>query len=119
MLAPRPVAASSLAGQFEAQRTAATLKRNLFGSVQEGKPAAVVDASPTSSIKLLGILSRGAAGDGRAIFALESGRPKTVEAGSQVAPGLLLKEVHSDHVLIARGGLVERVKLDRRAAAKK
>jgi type II secretory pathway component PulC len=119
VLAPRPIAASTLAGQFEAQRTAAMLKRNLFGAVQEGKAAAVVDASPTSSIRLLGILSRGAEGGGRAIFALESGRPKTVEAGSQIVPGLVLKEVQSDHVLVSRSGLIERMKLDRRAVAKK
>lgn len=118
VFAPRPIAASSLAGQFEAQRTASTVKRNLFGVVQEGKASAVVDASPTSRIRLLGIMSRGAVGGGRAIFALESGKPKTVEAGSQIVPGLVLKEVHSDYVLVARSGLIERMKLDRRAVTK-
>jgi hypothetical protein len=47
---------------------------------------------------------------------LESGRPKTVEAGSQIVPDLVLKEVHSEYVLIARGGIVERMKLGRRNA---
>ncbi len=118
VLAPRPIAASSLTGQFLAQRTASTIKRNLFGAAQEGKAAAVVDASPTSRIRLLGILSRGTVGGGRAIFALESGKPKTVEAGSQIVPGLVLKEVHTDNVLVARGGLIERMKLDRRTVTK-
>lgn len=118
VLAPRTIAASSLATQFEAQPGAPQVKRNLFGVVQEGKASAVVDASPTSRIKLLGILSHGVAGGGRAIFALETGKPKTVEAGSQVVPGLVLQEVHSDYVLVARSGLVERMKLDRRGVTK-
>ena len=118
MLAPRPIAISSLAGQFETQPGALMVKRNLFGVAQEGKASAVVDASPTSRIKLLGVIARGVAGAGRAIFALETGKPKTVEAGSQIVPGLVLKEVYSDYVLVARSGLIERMKLDRRGATK-
>ena len=118
LLAPRTVAASTLATYSEAQSGAPQVKRNLFGVVQEGKASAVVDASPTSRVKLLGILSGGVAGGGRAIFALESGKPKTVEAGSQVMPGLVLKEVYPDYVLVARSGLVERMKLDRRGVTK-
>ncbi len=117
-LAPRPIAVSALTGQFDVQRTAPTVKRNLFGMVQEGKAAAVVDASPTSGIRLLGIISRGVVGGGRAIFALETGKPKTVEAGTQIVPGLVLKEVYSDYVLVARSGSIERMKLNRRAVTK-
>lgn len=117
-LAPAAVAASSLVGPSSAAPGVAPVRRNLFGAAQEGKGPAVIDASPASRIKLLGVLSRGAAGSGRAIFALETGKAKTVEAGSQVVPGLVLKEVHEDHVLVARNGTVERMKLDRRAAAK-
>ncbi len=117
-LTPRGVAASALGSQLDAQRAAPVAKRNLFGAAQVGKAApAVVDASPTSRIKLLGIISRGVPGSGRATFALEAGKPRTVEAGSQIVPGLELKEVHADHVLVARGGSIERMKLDRRGAA--
>ena len=49
---------------------------------------------------------------------LETGKPKTVEAGSQVVPGLVLKEVHADYVLVARNGSIERMKLDRRSATR-
>jgi len=117
-LTPPAIAASALPGQLDAQRAASIVKRSLFGAPQEGKAAAVVDASPTSRIKLLGIISRGAVGGGRAIFALESGKPTTVEAGSQIVPGLVLQEVHSDHVLVARSGSIERMKLDRRSATR-
>ena len=103
-------------GPAEAQRAAPMRKRNLFGVAQDGKAVPVADASPTSGIRLLGILSRGVGAGGRAIFALETGKPKTVEAGSQVVPGLVLKEVHADSVLVARNGSIERMKLDRRTA---
>jgi len=117
-LTPRAIAASALTGQLEAQRASTIAKRNLFGMAQGEKASPVVDAPPSSGIRLLGIISRGVAGGGRAIFALETGKPKTVEAGAQVVPGLLLKEVHSDHVLVARSGLIERMRLDRRAVTK-
>ena len=117
-LAPRAVAASALADPAGVERGVPLLRRNLFGAAQETRGSLVFDASPASRIKLLGVLARGAAGSGRAIFALETGKAKTVEAGSQVAPGLVLKEVHADHVLVARDGALERIKLERRAAAK-
>ena len=118
-LTPRAVAASALGMHLDAQRAAPTVKRNLFGAAQGDKAApAVVDASPTSRIKLLGIMSRGVVGSGRAIFALETGKPKTVEAGAQIVPGLELREVHADHVLVARSGLIERMRLDRRGATR-
>jgi len=116
VLTPRATAASALAGPLEVQRAAPMLKRNLFGVAQEGRSVAVVDASPTSGIRLLGVLSRGEGAGGRAIFALETGKPKTVASGSQVVPGLVLKEVHADHVLVARNGSIERMKLDRGTA---
>lgn len=116
--APRAIAVSALAEQVEARGTVPVVKRNLFGVAQDGKTAPVADASPASGIKLLGVISRGVAGAGRAIFALETGRPRTVEAGLQIAPGLVLKEVHSDYVLVARSGSIERMKLDRRGATK-
>lgn len=117
-LAPRAIAASALAGQLEVPRAAPMLKRNLFGAAHEGKAVPVVDASPTSGIRLLGIISRGVGAGGRAIFALETGKPKTVEVGSQVVPGLVLKEVHSEYVLVVRNGSIERMKLDRRGVTR-
>ena len=115
-LTPRAIAASARAGQLEAPRAAPMPKRNLFGVAQDGKMVPVADASRTSGIRLLGILSRGVEAGGRAIFTLETGKAKTVESGSQVVPGLILKEVHADYVLVARNGSIERMKLDRPGA---
>lgn len=113
---PRAIGAPALAGQLEAQRGAPAIKRNLFGAAQEAKASPVVDAAPSSRIRLLGVMARDNKGGGRAIFALETGKPTTVEAGSQIAPGLVLREVHPDHVLVARSGALERMRLDRRGA---
>jgi len=117
-MAPRTLAASALGDQGAAPAVP-VIRRNLFGAAQAGTGAPVAEAAPSSKIRLLGVLSRGPAGKGRAIFVLETGKPKTVEAGTQIVPGYVLKEVQPDHVLIARDGVVERLTLDRRIAAKK
>lgn len=117
--APRTTAAAAVQNEPETRRTAPIAKRNLFGVAQRETAAAVVDASPTSKVRLLGIISQQKAGAGRAILDLGSGKPTTVATGSRFAPGLVLKEVHSDHVLIARNDSIERLKLDRRVASKK
>ena len=114
LLAPRAVAESAIANPSAAERSVPAIRRNLFGAAQAGKGSPVVDASPASRIRLLGVLSRGTAGSGRAIFALKTGKPKTVAAGAQILQGFVLKEVHADHVLVARDGALERIRLDRR-----
>jgi len=118
VIAPRTLAAPALSGRDSAPGFPQA-RRNLFGAAQAGKGSPVAEAAPTSGIRLLGVLSQGAKGAGRAIFALETGKPKTVMAGSQIVPGYVLKEVHADHVLVARNGVPERLKLDRRAAVLK
>ncbi len=116
-ISPRPVAVSVLQDQAGEARIATSVsKRNLFGSAQEGKSAAIADAPPSSSMKLLGVIAREGRGGGRAILVLDSGKVKEVEAGWQISPGLVLKEVHSDHVIVARNGVPERIRLNRRAA---
>ncbi len=119
-MSPRTIAVSELQSQAgEARAASAVIKRNLFGSAQDGKPAAVADAPSSSSMKLLGVIAREGKGGGRAILALDSGKVREVEAGWQISPGLVLKEVHADHVIIARNGVPERIRLNRRAASTK
>jgi type II secretory pathway component PulC len=119
MVAPGAVAAPAPVNTPGSEGPVPAIRRNLFGVAQAGKGSPVTDASPASGIRLLGVLSRGATGSGRAIFALETGKPKTVEAGSQIVPGHVLKEVYSDYVLVARNGVIERLKLERRSAVTK
>ena len=116
-MSPRPVAVSALQVQAGEARIASTVgKRNLFGAAPDGKSAAVTEAPPSSSTKLLGVIARGGQKGGRAILSLDSGKVREVEAGAQISPGLVLKEVHSDHVIVARTGVPERLRLNRRAA---
>lgn len=118
IVAPWPVAESPLNDRVGAERRIPAVRRNLFGMAEEGRgPAA--DVARVSNIRLLGVISLGTAGSGRAILALESGKPKTVEAGAPIAPGYVLKEVHADQVLISRAGNIEWLKLDRRGPVKK
>jgi general secretion pathway protein C len=115
-LAPRPVAESALTGVSESGYAGASVKRHLFGV---GAPGLLLQqgAAPASSVRLLGVVSPGTAGKGRAIFVSESGGRRVVNAGEALSAGVVLKEVHPDHVVVTRDGAVERIVLDRRAAA--
>lgn len=118
-LTPRPIAASAhsaLAGASASGHAEASVKRHLFGAGTMGlvpQPGAV----PASSLRLLGVISPGTAGKGRAIFVSESGARRVANAGETLSAGVVLKEVHAGHVVVTREGAVERIVLDRRAAA--
>jgi general secretion pathway protein C len=119
VLTPRSVAASAhsvLPGANATGHAGVSVKRNLFGV---GTPGLVPQqgAAPVSSFRLLGVISPGTAGKGRAIFATESGRRRVANAGEALSAGVVLKEVHPDHVIVTRDGAIERIVLDRRAAA--
>lgn len=119
-IAPRPVAVSAFQGvEGEPRMAAVQIKRNLFGLAQGKTSVEIADAPPSSAIKVLGVIARSGQGKGRAILALESGKVREVEAGWQISPGLVLKEVHSDHVIVARNGVPERIRLNRRVAETK
>lgn len=113
---PRSVGESALPGASESGHAEASVKRHLFGV---GAP----DVSPqqgdarASSLRLLGVVAPGTAGSGRAIFVTEAGVRKVATVGETLSAGLVLKEVQPDHVVVTRDGAVERIALDRRAAA--
>ncbi len=118
-LTPRAVAASAhpaLPVSSESGHADASVKRHLFGV---GTPGLMLQqgAAPASSLRLLGVVSPGTAGQGRAIFASERGARKVANVGESLSGGVVLKEVHPDHVVVTRDGAVERIVLDRRAAA--
>jgi type II secretory pathway component PulC len=118
MLAPHAVAVSSIGDlSGAAQAAIPAVRRNLFGNAES--PSSSAAAGSPSGIRLLGVVSRGAAGSGRAVFALEAGKPRTVEAGAAISQGHVLKEVHADHVVIVRDGVDERLPLDRQGSRKR
>lgn len=115
-LTPPATAAPAVPVEVENQRPGAIVQRHLFGASREGMAGGEGSASSTLRLKVLGVFARESPGAGRAIVALENGRPTTVTAGESIAAGFVLQEVHADHVLVNRAGAVERVNLERRPA---
>ncbi len=100
-LAPRP--------EPRAQATAEPGGRvesayGLFGSVQRDRNIAV----PTGiAIKLLGVVAASGGRRGYAVVQLEARQILAVREGEDVAPGIRLAEVHTDHVILERNGTRE------------
>lgn len=115
-LTPRAVSVSSLPAEVENYRPGAIAQRHLFGESRAGMAGAEGIPGSTLRLKILGVFSRRDPGAGRAILSLEAGKPAMVTAGEAIAAGVVLHEVHPDHVLVRRAGVIERVDLDRRAA---
>jgi len=108
--------------EFSARRTPAEPVR----PVSVGNPAArtqAADIAPIaflfgalpgadgSDIKLVGVIAQGKHGEGTALLAVD-GRPALPwRAGTEIAAGVTLAEVRSDHVLISRSGAVQEIRL--------
>lgn len=76
----------------------------LFGASQVNQNVAV----PVGiSITLLGIVAATAGSQGYAVVMLEPRRILAVRAGQDIAPGVRLAEVHTDSVILERGGVKE------------
>jgi len=113
-LAPGATAAPSVASQSAAPLAGRPRMPNLFGAPPER--AAAGDGAQDFRVKLRGVISPSAADKGRAIFALENGKSTTTSPGEAIVPGVVLQEVHADHVLVSRDGATRRITLERRSA---
>jgi hypothetical protein len=110
---PRAMAASALVEQQAAQPPGPVARRPLFGAAQEGVQP-VADAG--GGLALLGVFSEHRPEAGRAILARQGSRPVSVVVGESIGEGLVLREVHPDHVIILREGVPVRIALERRTA---
>lgn len=94
------------------------LSANVFGA-----PASALAASPSESVarEATGFILRaafaGENGGGGAIIENSAGQADWYTVGQSVAPGLVLKEVHADHVMFDRGGIRERLQFERLSEA--
>ncbi len=80
-------------------------------------PAGDASAQITSlSLTLFGTRINEASGQGSAIIATPDGIQASYAVGDEVMPGVLLKEVAFDHVVLDRGGTVETLFLDQSEA---
>ena len=108
LMAPRALAAPSFTAAAGSIDAAAIASRHLFGA---GDERLMTVRTEGSGIRLLGVLS-----PGRALLAVGNERVRSYAPGETLSSGVILKEVHADHVLVMRDGAPERVGLDRRAS---
>jgi general secretion pathway protein C len=95
----RPVAAPPQTGPIAPPIEAAA---GLFG----GRPVSAVVAS---NFQLKGVIAAGP--EGVAILSADGKPPQAVGVNMEAAPGVTLKEVHPQYVLLNEGGMVKRVDL--------
>lgn len=75
-----------------------------------GAPGALTEATAqgSSQMRLYGVRADGTGG-GSAIIGLADGRQVSVGVGEEIEPGLILRSVASDHVVMARGESLSRL----------
>ena len=94
----RPLAAAPVASQPEPSPDAAA---TLFG----GQPS----VAAISNYQLTGVV---AAGPNSAVIMVADGAPPVaVRIGREIAPGVVLQEVHAKYVMLSEGGVMKRVEL--------
>src|SRR3954470_24340139 len=80
------------------------LVARLFGGTHAG--------TTTSALRLKGVVAPTPGKTAAAIFAGTNGKDIAVLPGGEAAAGVLLAEVHPDHVIVTRNGVRERIDLD-------
>ncbi|OON60054.1 hypothetical protein B0920_22590 [Massilia sp. KIM] len=94
----RPLAAAPIASQAEPSPDAAA---TLFG----GQPS----VAAISNFQLTGVV---AAGPNSAVIIVADGAPPVaVRVGREIAPGVVVQEVHPKYVMLSDGGVMKRVEL--------
>lgn len=88
------------------------LGRQLFGDAGPATNAVAANTTAPTNIRLKGVF----AVDGKTLSAAVlnlGGRDQAVKLGQELSPGVSLAEVQADYVVINRGGIGERIDLDR------
>ena len=107
IFATPPVASSSSGPTAEAPVDLAVAAK-LFG----GSASHSTAGGAASTLRLKGVVAPTPGVAASAIFSTGSGRDLSIFIGSEVQPGVKLKEVHPDHVILARAGIDERIDLE-------
>lgn len=64
-----------------------------------------------NGIRTLGVIAEGKSGHGIALIGINGQPARTVRAGEQLAPGIVLTEVRHDGVVVRRGGDFQQIRL--------
>lgn len=100
-LAPRPEPRVQAAANVSGHAASANA---LFGNLERDRNS----PSPTGiAIRLLGIVAATAGWRGYAVMQLEPKEIVAVREGEDIAPGIRLAEIATDHVILERGGTRE------------
>lgn len=68
-------------------------------------------AAVVSNYQLSGVVVAQQAGKSVAILSMDGKPAQTVMQGKELQPGISMKEVHSNYVVLSKGGILERVML--------
>ena len=91
--------------------------RHLFGRASLGPAGSASKAPPTRlALKLRGVVAMGD-GQGVALIAGTGRGAEVYATGDEISRGVLLQEVHPDHVILSRNGRLERLDLPRGPSA--
>ncbi|HEU0133780.1 MAG TPA: type II secretion system protein N [Allosphingosinicella sp.] len=82
-----------------------------LGSFDPFFTAALAGTAPVAPVGLTlhGLRQDGRTGGGSAIISQSDGAQRSVGVGEEIAPGLILKQVGSDHAIVIRNGMDERL----------
>ena len=83
---------------------------HLFGVAPAGKTVSNLN------VKLRGVFAGGGTGTGYAIVNA-GGRDEATRIGAEIVSGVTLEAVHAGHIVVRRGGALERVNLEERTSA--
>ena len=83
-----------------------------FNRANAVKPAAGSETVTALALTLYGIRVNAATGGGSAIIAGADGIQQVYRVGAEIMPGIVLAEVHFDHVGLSRGGASELLYID-------
>ncbi|MEQ1813622.1 MAG: type II secretion system protein N [Candidatus Nitrotoga sp.] len=84
----------------------------LFGTVVEEVKVATAENVVLPNIRVIGLFAASPGKRGFAIVRLDDNRQLGVVAGGSVMPGMLLKEVHADYVVLEQAGVQYKIKLE-------
>ena len=90
------------------------------GAVDVAPLARLFGAAPAGDIggiRPLGVMAEGASGRGIALLALGEQRARPYRAGQTLAPGVVLKEVRKNSVVIERAGVPQELRIAPKSAS--
>lgn len=107
------LAPASMAALPPADTTTSAEAEKVFGEATSGAAGAGAEILPGA--QLVGVFApagNAADGAGFAVVQLDEKHQAGVALGAEVAPGVILREIHADHVVLERDGITQQLNLE-------